>query len=225
MDRGRAVRVLDDGGHGRRGGSIDRNSAWEDGHGIGSTRACQPGLRGAQILPARMTMQRIACSWLGQGPQRLALANTMRHAAGIGYRARPAPRWSRAGPSADSQGRRPPLRRRYSGPGATDGSAGVRLCLEYRADRRRNRASCAPLRGISAQARATAQARAMAQPRPTQRNGGAQGTAVSVEWWRWGRIELPVQNTVAENFLQVFPANLRFAMRAPDRRGASLAIR
>ena len=45
------------------------------------------------------------------------------------------------------------------------------------------------------------------------------------EWWRWGRIELPVQNTVAENFLQVFPANLRFALRTPDRRGASLAIR
>ena len=219
MDRGRAVRVLDDGGHGRRGGSIDRNSAWEDGHGIGSTRACQPGVRGAQFLPARMTMQRIACSWLGQGPQRLALANTMRHAAGIGYRARPAPRWSRAGPSADSQGRRPPLRRRYSGPGATDGSAGVRLCLEYRADRRRSCASCASLRGIPAHARATALAQ------PTQRNGGAQGTAANVEWWRWGRIELPVQNTVAENFLQVFPANLRFAMRAPDRRGASLAIR
>ena len=45
------------------------------------------------------------------------------------------------------------------------------------------------------------------------------------EWWRWGRIELPVQNTVAENFLQVFPAYLRFALRAPDRRGAELAIR
>jgi hypothetical protein len=44
-------------------------------------------------------------------------------------------------------------------------------------------------------------------------------------WWRWGRLELPVQNTFPENFLQVFPANLRFALRAPDRRGASLAIR
>ena len=44
-------------------------------------------------------------------------------------------------------------------------------------------------------------------------------------WWRWGRIELPVQNTIAENFLQVFPANLRFAWRAPDRRGAPFAIR
>ena len=44
-------------------------------------------------------------------------------------------------------------------------------------------------------------------------------------WWRWGRIELPVQNTFPENFLQVFPANLRFALRTPDRRGASLAIR
>ena len=27
-------------------------------------------------------------------------------------------------------------------------------------------------------------------------------------WWRWGRIELPVQNTFPENFLQAFPANL-----------------
>jgi hypothetical protein len=45
------------------------------------------------------------------------------------------------------------------------------------------------------------------------------------EWWRWGRIELPVQNTFPENFLQAFPANLRFASRAPDRRGAPIAIR
>ena len=44
-------------------------------------------------------------------------------------------------------------------------------------------------------------------------------------WWRWGRIELPVQNRVAGDFLQVFPAYLRFAMRAPNRRGAPLAIR
>ena len=32
--------------------------------------------------------------------------------------------------------------------------------------------------------------------------------AVVEEWWRWGRIELPVQNTFPENFLQAFPANL-----------------
>jgi len=44
-------------------------------------------------------------------------------------------------------------------------------------------------------------------------------------WWRWGRIELPVQNQVAGDFLQVFPAYLRFARRAPNRRGAPLAIR
>src|SRR5438874_13466470 len=44
-------------------------------------------------------------------------------------------------------------------------------------------------------------------------------------WWRWGRIELPVQNRVAGDFLQVFPAYLRFATRAPNRRGAPLAIR
>ena len=37
-------------------------------------------------------------------------------------------------------------------------------------------------------------------------------------WWRWGRIELPVQNRVAGNFLQVFPAYLPFALRAPNRR-------
>ena len=34
-------------------------------------------------------------------------------------------------------------------------------------------------------------------------------------WWRWGRIELPVQNTIPENFLQVFPANLRFRVASP----------
>src|SRR5688500_4318875 len=34
-------------------------------------------------------------------------------------------------------------------------------------------------------------------------------------WWRWGRIELPVQNTFPENFLQVFPANLRFRVADP----------
>lgn len=45
------------------------------------------------------------------------------------------------------------------------------------------------------------------------------------EWWRWGRIELPVQNRVAGDFLQVFPAYVRFASRVPDRRGAPLAIR
>jgi hypothetical protein len=44
-------------------------------------------------------------------------------------------------------------------------------------------------------------------------------------WWRWGRIELPVQNTVARNFLQAFPAYLRFALRTPDRRGVPRAIR
>ncbi len=52
-----------------------------------------------------------------------------------------------------------------------------------------------------------------------------EATPVNEKWWRWGRIELPVQNTFPENFLQVFPAYLRFAVRAPDRRGASLAIR
>jgi len=54
---------------------------------------------------------------------------------------------------------------------------------------------------------------------------GGRAAPAEVDWWRWGRIELPVQNTFPENFLQVFPANLRFAVRAPDRRGASLAIR
>ena len=58
--------------------------------------------------------------------------------------------------------------------------------------------------------------------------GGGGGRATGAgeeEWWRWGRIELPVQNRVAGDFLQVFPAYLRFALRAPDRRGAPLAIR
>jgi hypothetical protein len=41
-----------------------------------------------------------------------------------------------------------------------------------------------------------------------RRNGEA-------EWWRWGRIELPVQNTFPENFLQVFPANLRIRVADP----------
>ncbi len=54
---------------------------------------------------------------------------------------------------------------------------------------------------------------------------GSNAVRVPDEWWRWGRIELPVQNTFPENFLQVFPAYLRFASRTPDRRGASLAIR
>jgi len=44
-------------------------------------------------------------------------------------------------------------------------------------------------------------------------------------WWRWGRIELPVQNQVAGNVLQVFPAYFELRLRAPDRRGAPLAIR
>ena len=44
-------------------------------------------------------------------------------------------------------------------------------------------------------------------------------------WWRWGRIELPVQNQVAGNVLQVFPAYFEIRLRAPDRRGAPLAIR
>ena len=34
-------------------------------------------------------------------------------------------------------------------------------------------------------------------------------------WWRWGRIELPVQNRVAGNVLQVYPAYLRFAIGPP----------
>ena len=34
-------------------------------------------------------------------------------------------------------------------------------------------------------------------------------------WWRWGRIELPVQNTFPENFLQAFPANLRVRVAGP----------
>jgi hypothetical protein len=38
--------------------------------------------------------------------------------------------------------------------------------------------------------------------------GAAPVAAEREEWWRWGRIELPVQNTFPENFLQAFPANL-----------------
>src|SRR6186997_1755019 len=34
-------------------------------------------------------------------------------------------------------------------------------------------------------------------------------------WWRWGRIELPVQDTFPENFLQAFPANLAFRVAGP----------
>jgi hypothetical protein len=52
-----------------------------------------------------------------------------------------------------------------------------------------------------------------------------EAASFAAEWWRWGRIELPVQNTFPENFLQVFPANLRFTSRVPDRRGAPIAIR
>ena len=44
-------------------------------------------------------------------------------------------------------------------------------------------------------------------------------------WWRWGRIELPVQNRVAGNVLQVFPAYFELRLRIPDRRGAPFAIR
>ena len=44
-------------------------------------------------------------------------------------------------------------------------------------------------------------------------------------WWRWGRIELPVQNRVAGNLLQVFPAYFELRLRTPDRRGVPLAIR
>ena len=44
-------------------------------------------------------------------------------------------------------------------------------------------------------------------------------------WWRWGRIELPVQNRVAGNVLQVFPAYFELRLRAPNRRGAPLTIR
>ncbi len=43
----------------------------------------------------------------------------------------------------------------------------------------------------------------------------ARRAPIGEDWWRWGRIELPVQNTFPENFLQVFPANLRFAWRDP----------
>ena len=53
-------------------------------------------------------------------------------------------------------------------------------------------------------------------------NGGRRPTEC---WWRWGRIELPVQNRVAGNLLQVFPAYFELRLRAPDRRGAPLAIR
>ena len=34
-------------------------------------------------------------------------------------------------------------------------------------------------------------------------------------WWRWGRIELPVQNQVAGNVLQVCPAYECFASGSP----------
>jgi len=55
------------------------------------------------------------------------------------------------------------------------------------------------------------------------RKGGKGGGVV--EWWRWGRIELPVQNRVPGNVLQVYPAYLALRYRAPDRRGAPFAIR
>src|SRR5579859_2209104 len=40
-------------------------------------------------------------------------------------------------------------------------------------------------------------------------------------WWRWGRIELPVQNRVAGDFLQVFPAYFGFRVADPRPAGCS----
>src|SRR5437879_4669986 len=59
----------------------------------------------------------------------------------------------------------------------------------------------------------------------TARAEGSGASERGEGWWRWGRIELPVQNRVAGDFLQVFPAYLPFASWAPNRRGAPLAIR
>ena len=56
---------------------------------------------------------------------------------------------------------------------------------------------------------------AQASKRNAPADVSVRGRSASEEWWRWGRIELPVQNTFPGNFLQVFPANLRVRVAGP----------